>query len=203
MQPRPYWERKHKTCRRYDEPGEAHALTFSCFQHRPFLSKDRTCRWLVDSLDAARRRLNFHVWAYVIMPEHVHLLLFPTDPAYSISKILSAVKIPVSRSAVAYVRRDNPTGLAAMRDLQPSGKTSYRFWQRGGGYDRNLVNPKYVHAAIDYIHANPVRRELAKVSEDWFWSSAGYYAGTSRVPLIPDTGLIPNLDDASRVLRSR
>ena len=182
---------KRKTCRRYNDPGDAHSLTFSCFQRRPFLSKDRTCLWLIESLDSARRRHRFDLWAYVLMPEHVHLLIFPRTDDYSISKILSAIKLPVTRRASAYMRRHQPQALGMMRDAQPNGRAAYRFWQRGGGYDRNLVKPKLVHATMEYIHANPVRRKLVASPEDWLWSSAGYYAGTSEAPLALDAESIP------------
>jgi putative transposase len=64
-----------KQCRRYNEPGHAHALTFTCFHRRPFLSKDRSRRWFTHAVIAAKQELSFHVWAYVVMPDHVHLLL--------------------------------------------------------------------------------------------------------------------------------
>ncbi len=80
-----------------------------------------------------------------------------------------------------------------MRDEQPSGKVAHRFRQRGGGYDRNLTRPKTVHATIDYIHANPVRRELVPTPDDWHSSSAGYFAGRMDVPLVPDVDSIPVL----------
>ena len=52
-----------------------------------------------------------------------------------------------------------------------------RFWQAGGGFDRNVVELATVHSIIDYIHANPVRRRLVERPEDWDWSSARWYAG--------------------------
>jgi hypothetical protein len=64
-----------KTCKRYNNPGEAHALTFSCFPRQAFLRKDGSRQWLIDGIDRARRKLHFHVWAYVIMPERAHLLV--------------------------------------------------------------------------------------------------------------------------------
>src|SRR5690349_16320451 len=97
-----------KKCRRINDPGHAHALTFSCFQRRPFLSKDRSRQWLVDSIAAARRKHGFHVWAYVIMPEHVHLLIWPIAAVYNVSSILTSIKHPVSRAAVAFVKREAP-----------------------------------------------------------------------------------------------
>jgi putative transposase len=58
-----------------------------------------------------------------------------------------------------------------MADVQPSGKCSHRFWQRGGGYDRNIRTVKEMHEKIAYIHANPVRRGLVERVADWPWSS--------------------------------
>jgi len=78
-----------------------------------------------------------------------------------------------------------------MLDQQPDGTRSYRFWQRGGGYDRNLWEPRHVWSAIDYIHANPTRRGLCERPEDWPWSSAGAYADPTCGPLTPDWISLP------------
>ena len=56
----------------------------------------------------------------------------------------------------------------------------FRFWQEGGGYDRNLRSVKSVEAAVAYIHENPVRRQLCERSADWRWSSARHYREDSR-----------------------
>ncbi len=161
-----------KKCRRYNEPGHAHSLTFSCFCRRPFLARDRTRSWLVEAIDRARQIHGFDLWAYVIMPEHVHLLIRPRDARYSVSRILTSLKRPVSLKALSHVRRSAPDFLSQMEDRQPSGRVHYRFWQRGGGYDRNLTEPKAVWAEIDYFHANPVRRGLCETPTAWPWSSA-------------------------------
>ena len=55
------------------------------------------------------------------------------------------------------------------------GKTCFRFWQEGPGYDRNLNTPTAIEAAINYIHENPVRRGLVKRAVDWKWSSAKWH----------------------------
>jgi putative transposase len=147
-------------------------LTFSCFRRQPFLSKDRSRQWLADAIDRARRKHRFHLWAYVIMPEHVHLLVWPTEPVYDVSDFLTSVKRSVVLRALPFVRREAPAFLARMEDRQPSGLTHYRFWQRGGGYDRNVVEYATLYGLIDHIHANPVRRGLCERPEDWFWASA-------------------------------
>ncbi|MBI4717185.1 MAG: transposase [Planctomycetes bacterium] len=165
---------KRKLCERYNTAGEAHALTFSCFQRRPFLGGDRARFWFLEALDDARRKLRFEVWAFVIMPEHVHLLIYPIGNEYSISDFLMSVKRPVARKTLRHVQAHAPSFLVHMRDAQPNGRTQYRFWQRDGGYDRNLVSDSTIHRTIDYIHANPVRRGLAPLPEEWRWSSAAY-----------------------------
>jgi putative transposase len=189
-------KQKYKTCRRYNTPGDSHALTFNCFHGQAFLSKDRTRLWLIDSLCRASERLQFDIWAYVIMPEHCHILVCFRNAAYSISRVLEAIKLPVTRRARSFLEHTAPESLHRMRDQQPSGRVAYRFWQRGGGHDRNLFEPNAVHAKIEYIHNNPVRRGLVARPEDWRWSSAARYAGIRDVPLTPDADSIPPLHPA-------
>ena len=149
---------------------------------------------MVEAIDRARTRHRFHLWAYVVMPEHVHVLLCPTTTEYSISAILTSMKKSVSMRALEFVESHSPAFLVQMEDRQPNGKVSHRFWQRGGGYDRNLTEPKTVWAEIDYIHANPVRRELCKRPTDWPWSSAIEMERPGTGPLSLDRESIPRTE---------
>jgi putative transposase len=169
--------RHRKTRQTWNEPGHAHELTSSCLHRWQLLSKDRTRTWFLEGLEAARRRWNIAVWAYVIMPEHVHLLVWPRDPDYDASMILKGVKQSVSRRAVAYLRERSPAWLERLKVVRPSGRTEYRLWEQGGGYDRNIIREDAAWQAIEYIHLNPVRRGLVQQPTDWPWSSARAYAG--------------------------
>ena len=181
-----------KTCRRWNEAGHAHFLTFSCFRRQPFLSKDRSRTWMIEAIDLARKTHNLHLWSYVIMPEHVHLLFWPTTAKYSISAILTTLKQSVAKRAKRFVEKHAPEFLTRMEDRQPNGRIRYRFWQRGGGFDSNLTEPKAVWETVDYIHANPVRRELCIRPVDWTWSSAVEMES-------PGTGVLPlDLDSFPR-----
>jgi putative transposase len=170
-----------KRCKSYNEPGHAHELTFSCFRRLPLLSRDRTRHWFLEGLDKARRSQNLFVWAYVLMPEHVHVLVWPREPDYEVRLIRTALKVPVQRKALAYLRLHAPEFLPRLRDEQPNGEVHYRFWQRGGGYDRNVTDPETVRSMIEYIHNNPVRRGLVRQATDWPWSSARFYAGQEAI----------------------
>jgi putative transposase len=68
-----------------------------------------------------------------------------------------------------------------------------RFWQPGGGYDRNITSAEALRAMIDSLHANPVRRGLVARAEDWEWSSARWYAGLRPVKLEMDQGVLTEL----------
>jgi putative transposase len=182
---------RRKTCKRHNDPGDAHALTFSCFRRQAFLSKDGSRQWLIEAIDRARGKLPFHVWTYVIMPEHAHLLVWPTAVEYDVSDVLNSIKQSVAKRALIYVRRHVPAFLPRMEDFQPNGARHYRFWQRGGGYDRNVFEPAAVLAQIDYIHNNPVRRGLCTKPEDWPWSGAADYAGARAGPLRLDRESLP------------
>lgn len=175
-----------KRVKSYNLPGHAHELTFSCFQRLPLLSRDRTRGWFVEALAAARQRLHLDLWAYVIMPEHVHVLVWPREPTYEVRLIRTALKVPVQRKALAFLRQNAPDFLQRLRDEQPNGEVHYRFWQRGGGYDRNVIDPATARVMIEYIHNNPARRGLVNCPTDWPWSSARFYAGLEDVPLKMD-----------------
>ena len=173
-----------KRCHRVNIAGHAHELTFSCYRNQPFLREDQTCNFLIDAIHSARNKHGFDLWAYVFMPNHVHLLICPQRSEYSISDILLSIKQPVSRKAIDYLKQHNPDGLkhlATGHQHRP-----YRFWQKGGGYDRNLIVVNTIVYSVRYIHNNPVRKELVKSPEDWHYSSAGDWKKKGKGPLSID-----------------
>jgi putative transposase len=155
-----------KTRRAWDEPGHAHFLTYSCYRRLPLLSRDRTRRWVVAALGATRAVLHVELWAYVIMPEHVHVLLYPQTAVYEMRRILARLKRPVSDAARDFLEETaNDAWLARLTVNYPTRRV-FRFWQPGGGFDRNIFREKTVPAIIEYIHQNPVRRGLVREATD-------------------------------------
>ena len=119
----------------------------------------------------------------MFMPEHVHLLMWPTQRIFDVGPVLKAIKQPVGQSAIDYLVRHAPHWLPRIT-VRSGNKTQRRFWQRGGGFDRNVSELAAILAMIEYIHANPVRRGLVLRAEDGKWSSAGWIEGKN--PLQPD-----------------
>jgi putative transposase len=172
---------KFKTLKHYDLPGHAHELTFSCHNKQNFLAHDEICKQVIEAMENTRQLHSIHIWAYVIMPNHVHLLIFPLKNEYQIGKILWALKVPVSRWENSQRAENSPSRRS----------TTQSFWERGGGYDRNLTTPDIIRASIDYIHNNPVRKRLVETPTDWNWSSAGFYAGSATYPIRMDFETLP------------
>jgi len=78
----------YKRVKRYDIPGHAHFITFSCYRRLPLLSNDVWRSWLCQSVRAACEERRVALWAYVFMPEHIHLLARPCREKYRISDFL-------------------------------------------------------------------------------------------------------------------
>ena len=136
---------------RYQNTGDLHFITFSCFQRRPHLASNESRDLVIDALERMRIRYEFFVSGYVVMPEHVHLLL--SEPKNGIlARAIQAIKLSVS------VRRSE----------RP-------FWQ-ARYYDFNVFSEKKRVEKLRYIHRNPVTRGLVKRPEDWAWSSFLHYA---------------------------
>jgi len=162
----------------FNIPGHAHELTFSCYRRYHFLKAERCCRWLAESIVEAQDRLNFALWGFVFMPDHVHLIIFPRAEQYAISRILETIKRPVGFRAIRHLEATASSWLA--RVTRQRGQRCERlFWQSGGGYDRNITSPKTLLRMLDYLHENPVRKGLVARCQDWLWSSAAHYVGGS------------------------
>jgi putative transposase len=136
---------------------------------------------LAEAITKARINYKFRIIAYVFMPNHVHLLIEPQFSNYSISKILQAIKQSVSRKILISFRK---RAFGIPKEIKTAQKTKpFRFWQAGGGYDRNIISEDILVTSAYYIHNNPVRKGLAKTAQDWYWSSAADWQGLRKGPI--------------------
>jgi putative transposase len=169
----------------YNLSNHVHHLTYSCFHRQQLLTSDDLRLMLLESWNEAREVGKFMVWAYVIMPEHVHLLICPREEDYALDKILRLLKEGFTRRVVGYWQAHSPDLLSRIHCLRGQRMVN-RFWQDGGGYDRNLYEWKTIRKTIDYIEWNPVRRKLVANPTDWPWSSARARSGRKDVPFYID-----------------
>ena len=172
--------RKH--LKRYEIANQARFLTFSCNHRLPLFSNDRIKDLFASRLDEARVRFGFRLLAWVVMPDHVHLLLLPAPDGPPISTVLRRLKAPFAMEVLARWRTLNAPILAELTDAHGVA----RFWLPGGGHDRNVRRETELVEKISYTHTNPVRRGLVRRADDWAWSSARAYSGDGEVLVTVD-----------------
>ena len=163
---------EYRQLERVETPGESRFLTFSCYRQLPLFSNDAINDAFARRLGQLRDRLGFKLHAWVIMPEHAHLLLTP-GPEQTVRGILTRLKGPFAQRLIKRWTELNASVLERIRD--PSGRMC--FWRAAGGFDRNIWSAEEYCEKLHYIHVNPVRRGLVRSSTDWAWSSARWYAG--------------------------
>jgi len=138
---------------RFHHSGQSHFVTFCCYHRRRLFTTDASCRIFESALERVRRSYRLYVYGYVVMPEHVHLLL--SEPQRdTLADALKSLKQGVSRRLIG---------------------DAEHFWQKRYD-DFNIRNyPQFVEK-LRYIHRNPVKQGLCDRPEDWERSSFRHYA---------------------------
>ena len=177
---------KHrKLVKHYPTPGVCHELTWSCYGQRFLLCTPDRRDLVQQAIQRSTIRYGFATLAFVIMSNHVHLLVRPRTDPYDLSALLYAIKKPSSFQIKKRMQGEGDPVLAQLMVREPGGTSVFRLWEAGPGYDRNML-PDALNAAVRYIHLNPVRAGLCERAEDWPWSSAGWY---HREAVRPDGGI--------------
>jgi len=136
--------------KRFQKTGELHFLTFSCNGREPYFTSPQSRELFEHALETVRRRYVFFVYAYVVMPEHVHLVVSEPKRA-TLARAIQALKTSVSKKC-----KQHP------------------FWLPRY-YDLNLHSSDKLSEKVRYVHRNPVKRGLASDPENWKWSSFRHY----------------------------
>ncbi len=139
--------------KRYHESGQTHFITYTCYHRRPRLDGALAKRTFEQALERVRRCYQLCVYGYVVMPEHVHVLLGEPERS-NLAQVIKSLKQGVSRKSIG--------------NNEP-------FWQKRY-YDHNVRDYDSFVQKLRYIHRNPVKRGLCVKPEDWEWSSFRHYA---------------------------
>jgi putative transposase len=136
---------------RYQQSGQFHFVTFSCCARQTHLGTAAARKTFKRSLETMRQRYGFLVAGYVVMPEHVHILV--SEPKMALlSRAIQALKL-----SVAVQRRERP------------------FWQPRY-YDFNVWSERKRVEKLRCMHRNPVKRGLVSQPSAWLWSSFHHWA---------------------------
>ena len=143
---------------RFQESGTSHFVTFSCDDRQMYFNSPEICDLFVDRLESMRRRFVMRVYGYVVMPEHVHLLMSEPEQAL-LADALHFLKLSFTKQ---------------LNHREESERTG-SFWEKRY-HDRHVRDAEEFQAKLRYLHRNPVKRGLVPEAIDWKWSSFRHYA---------------------------
>ena len=155
---------------RFHQSRLPHFITFTCYRRQSFLNTPTVRDAFLRILERTRLRYDFLVFGFVVMPNHIHLLI--SEPQRdTIATVIQSLKIASARYEKTHIcqkKADMGHGITG-HDVQGTP-----FWQRRY-YDRNVRNHEEFINDLKYIHRNPVKRGLVEKPEDGPWSSYRHY----------------------------
>ena len=147
----------------------AYYLTSVARDRLPVFRKDTIAEITCKALDEARRSGGFLIFAYVVMPDHTHLV---TDNSRKSKEIHRFVNGIISRRVIDHLKEiDAEESLAKLRIVEQAKGYKYSLWQHHPD-TRLLWNQEMLMQRINYTHLNPVRAGLVEHPDDWKWSSS-------------------------------
>ena len=132
-------------------PGIPHHITQRGNRRQQTFFNDEDYLTYIEMMSEWCMRYHVSVWAYCLMPNHVHLILVPETK--------DGLNLAVGEAHRRYTRRIN-------------FREGWRghLWQ--GRFSSFIMDERYLLACTKYVELNPVRADLVKRPEDWPWSSA-------------------------------
>ncbi len=158
----------------YDSEGHIHFVTFSCFKRRTFLQQDQAKGIVIGQLQLQLTERAGVCSGFVIMPDHVHALVWFPKPS-QLSSFMNKWKDQSSHEIKKLYRNRFPNYWGQLDDDEPIWQARY--------YGFNIWTMKKFEEKLDYMHANPVRAGLVERAIDWKWSSARWYLHGKQVGL--------------------
>ncbi len=141
--------------KRFQQTRQLHFITISCNHRAPLLAEPQARGTFEKTLEQVRRWYGFYVAGYVVMPEHVHLLISEPERG-NLALCLQMLKQNVARQLKKHPQEEEP------------------FWLHRY-YDFNVWSERKLIEKLRYVHRNPVKRGLVERPEDWEWSSFRHY----------------------------
>ncbi|MCJ7507141.1 MAG: transposase [candidate division Zixibacteria bacterium] len=159
----------------YNLPNQVHFITTNVFQRIPIFSNVDYCKIVIQKINFYRKRYDFKLIGYVIMPDHIHLLIQPPEKQ-NVSSIIRDLKRSIAMEIINHLKGENKAGPLKSLKLPniKSKNHTFSLWQRRF-IDFNIFSEKKLYEKLEYIHNNPVRDKLVSSPSDWIFSSYRNY----------------------------
>jgi putative transposase len=146
-------------------------FTATCLNWQNLLSKEKHLEIVLSSLKFLVDDKRIWLYGYVLMPNHIHILWRRQD--LWLEKNIQQQFLKYTAQQIKFnLTANHPDELENFKSSQAD--RAYHFWERRP-FNATMNNRKVVEQKLDYIHQNPVRKELCNLPEDFCYSSAKYY----------------------------
>lgn len=159
----------------FNEERYAYFITSTIVEWLPVFVSQPYFDIVIESLNFIRAHKGVQVNVFVIMPTHLHLVVYP-DANVKLTDVMRDFKRFTSRAISTQLEQDEqPTILRGFAKQAPDrAKAEYRVWQEGF-HPEAIYTPSFAQQKIEYLHNNPVRKGLVDAPEQWRYSSARNY----------------------------
>ena len=155
----------------YHRIQNTYFTTATIVQWRPMLETDTFKRIVTNSFEYLSRTRKVTIYAFVIMPNHIHVVWTITDGAH-LKTVKHSLLSYTGHQFLKKIQRCDALALKYFRSF--SADRRHQFWQRRS-FDVPLVSESYILQKMGYIHRNPVKARLVERAENYQYSSAKSY----------------------------
>ena len=161
----------------FPEKDQLYFVTSSIAGHKHLLNMPEYAQIILDSLSFLRREKEIKLYAFVIMPNHFHLIVKLPD-ASNISKLAHDLKLFTANQIIKKLQVNKELHLLDYFEQQAKGikKQRYKVWETGF-WDKNIFSEEFLLEKMEYIHNNPINKNWHLVEErsEHLFSSARFY----------------------------
>lgn len=157
-------------------PDYLYFVTTKAEKHTHVFKRESIIRIIIDSLHFLRTSGRMKLFVFVIMPNHIHLIVKLSDE-YTLSDLMRDFKRHTARQIIRQLLAENEKeSLRLLEFLNKDNRQDYKVWE--DRYDaRDVFSPEFLQQKMYYIHHNPCQPQwkLAQLPEEYPWSSARFY----------------------------
>ena len=166
-------------------PDYLYFVTTTAERHVHIFKREPIIRIILDSLHFLRTNGRMNLFAFVIMPNHIHFI-GTYSKEHTLSDMMRDFKRHTARQIIRQLKAEEDSQkLELLQSLNQDNRQEYKVWE--DGYDaRDVFSLTFLEQKLNYLHHNPCqsRWNLAERPEDYLWSSARFYL-TNKPAVIP------------------
>lgn len=161
-------------------------ITSTIVKWYPVFTESSYFKIIIDSLEYCRKEKGLKIHAYVIMLNHIHLIVsVDAKTSKNLSDVFRDFKRFTSNEITELVKEEGKPGaldIFKKAASQAERDNDYKVWQ-DGFHPKGIYDEEFGLQKLEYIHKNPVKKGYVLKPEHWFYSSASFYRGINNSPL--------------------